>query len=238
MNREVAPLVAGIAMIAFAVCVVIFVAGRADFGGSNPFERTEVAEYLSNIEEGATATRVAFGSAIAIDALLVLLVAATTYSIFRDRSHWLAALALAGFVANAAISGVTDGVGIVATFVADDFVNGGAGGLAPGDPSVRETGRILGMLLVILTQIQVTPFALAELAIGTLLVFAPAGRFNPPRLLGWVSIISGAAGFIAWGTFAADFFFVFLVLNTVGSLILFVGLGGWLVTHAGVTART
>ena len=70
MSREVAPLVAGIAMIAFAVCVVIFVAGRADFGGSNPFERSEVAEYLSNIEEGATATRVAFASGIAIDALL------------------------------------------------------------------------------------------------------------------------------------------------------------------------
>jgi hypothetical protein len=78
-----------------------------------------------------------------MDALLVLPVAATTYSTLRDRSHWLAALALAGFVANAVIAGVTDVVGIVATFVADEFVNGGPGVLAPGDPSVLTVGSLI-----------------------------------------------------------------------------------------------
>jgi hypothetical protein len=234
MNRELGALAGGIAMIAFAVCVVIFVAGRADVGGNDPFERDEVADYLGDIEEGKDATRLAFGFGVVIDAGLVLVLAATTYSLFRDRSHWLAALAMAGFVANAAVSGVTDGVGVITTFVADDFVNGGSG-LAPGDPSVFETGRVLGMMLVTLTQIQVTAFGTAELAFGALLGFSPAGHLNPPRVLGWLAMASGAAGIVGWGVFAAEFFLVFLIISTVGTLVLLLWLGAWLILNRRTT---
>lgn len=232
MSRELAPLAAGIAMIVFAVLVVIFVAGRADVGAGDPFDKADAVEYLEEIEDGKDATRIAFGAGIAIDAFIVLVVAATSYSIFRDRSHWLAALAVAGFVANAAFSGVADCVGIVLTFVADDYVNGGAGDIAARDPSVLATGRTLGMMLVILTQVQITAFGLGELALGLLLTFAPAGNFNPPRLAGWLAIFSAITGFGSWGTLAAEFFLVFPIMSTVGTLILLLWLGAWLIMHS------
>jgi hypothetical protein len=233
MIRDLAPLVAGIAMIMFAVCVVIFVSGRADVGAGDPFDKADAVEYLEEIEDGKDATRIAFGAGIAIDAFIVLIVAATTYTIFRDRSHWLAAIALAGFIANAAFSGVADCLGIVLTFVADDYVNGGAGDIAARDPSVLETGRVLGMMLMMLTQVQVTAFGLAELALGALLVFAPAGSFNPPRLIGWLAIVSAVCGFIGWGVFVAEAFLIFLIISTVGTLILLVWLGVWLILNRG-----
>ncbi len=36
-----AALIGGIALIALAVCLVVFIAGRADIGGNSPSEKTE-----------------------------------------------------------------------------------------------------------------------------------------------------------------------------------------------------
>jgi hypothetical protein len=231
MNRELVPLIAGIAMIAFAVLVVIFVAGRADATAGDPFDEADAVEYLESIEEGKDATRIAFAAGIAIDAFIVLVVAATTYGLFRDRSHWLATIALAGFVANAAFSGVADCVGIVLTFVADDYVNGGAADIAARDASVLHTGRVLGMMLTMLTQVQITAFSLGLVALGTLLTFAPDGGYNPPRFMGWIALLSGVAGYLSWTVFVADIFLIFAIISTVGSLILLLWLGGWLIMN-------
>ena len=224
-------LVGGIAFIAFALCVIAFIAGQPDFTGDDPFEKTEVAGYLTELEDNQQSTRVAFAFGIAIDAFVVLVVASVTLTLFRDRSHMLAALAFAGLVANGAVSGTADALGIVLTFIADDFVNGGPGSLAAGDPTILEVGRAIGMTQRALTSIQVTSFGVAELAIGALLAFAPAGAINPPRFFGWISMISGATAIIAWGVVASDVFFVFLIVNSLGTLVLMFGLGGWLVMN-------
>ena len=226
-----AALIAGVALIIFALLVIVFVAGQADIAGDDPFEKSEVSQFLTTIEKNKAEVRVAFAFAIAIDACIVLVVAAVTYVLFRDRSHLLAALAFAGFVANGAVSGVADGVGLVLTFVADDYVNGGPGNLAAGDSSILEVGRAMGMTLRTLTSIQVTSFGVAQLSLGALLAFAPTGAINPPRIFGWISIVTGAAAIIAWGIVAADWFFLFLILNTLGSLVFMFGLGGWLIMN-------
>lgn len=217
----------GIAMILFALFVVVFVLGRADIR-NDPLQRSEASQYLEEIEDGKVETRIAFGAGIAIDTLIILVIAASAYSLFRDRSHWLAALSACAFVANAALSGAADALGIALTFVAEDYVRGGVSDMAR-DPSVLETGRTLGILLVMLTQVQVTAFSLGALSLGLLLARAPRGRFNPPRIIGWVALIVGAAGYLSWLVFVADVFSAFLLINTVGTLIAFPALGGWLI---------
>src|SRR5687768_9286394 len=115
-------LVAGIVLILFAACVIVLIAGRADFGSHDPFDKAEAADYLTEIQNNKVAMRVAFGSAIVIDAFIVLVTAAVTQILFRDRSTLLTSITFAGLVANAAVSGVADVVGIVLTFVADDYI--------------------------------------------------------------------------------------------------------------------
>ncbi len=87
------------------------------------------------------------------------------------------------------------------------------------------------MIQLALTQIEVTSFGLAELSIGALISFAPRGAINPPRLLGWIALASGAAALIAGGVIASDVFFVFYIINSLGTLVLLFGLGGWLIMN-------
>lgn len=224
-------LIGGIVFVALAVCLVAFIAGRSDVGDDDPWEKTEVAEYLTNIQEHKDGIRVAFGFGIAVDGLILLGVAAIAQNLFRDRSALLASLTFAGFVANAAVSGSADVVGIVLTFVADDYVTGGPGGLVAGDPAVLEVGRALGMTQQAFTQLSVTSFGVAELSIGALLAFAPVGGVNPPRWMGWVAMISGACGILSWGMFASSAFYVPFAINSIGTLVLFFALGGWLILN-------
>ena len=228
---EKTTLVGGIVLILFAACVIVFIAGRADFGSYDPFDKAEVADYLTEIQKNKVATRVAFGSAIVIDAFIVLVTAAVTQILFRDRSTLLTSITFAGLVANAAVSGVADVVGIVLTFVADDYVMGGPGNGGAGSAAVLQIGRVLGMTELMLTHLQVTAFGISQLSLGSLLTFAPAGAINPPTMFGWVSMFSGAAAIVTWGALASDAFLFFVVLNALGSLVFFVGLGGWLILN-------
>jgi hypothetical protein len=223
-------LIGGIAFILFAICVIVFIAGRADVGDHDPFDKTEVSEYLVEIEENQIQTRVAFAAALVIDTFIVLVLAAVTYNLFRDRSQLLAAIMFGALVANSALSGAADVVGIVLTFVADDFVNGGPANSVGGSASL-EVGRVLGMTELMLTHVQITVFGTSQLALGALLAFAPAGAVNPPKILGWLCLLSGLAAIAAWSALAADVFFVLLVANSLGSLVFFVVLGGWLIVH-------
>jgi hypothetical protein len=135
------------------------------------------------------------------------------------------------------VSGVADSLGIVITFVADDFVHGGPANGAAGDPAILEVGRAMGMTLRTLTLIQVTMFGVAQLSLGALLSFARVGAINPPRFFGWLSMATGAAAVIAWGVVVADWVFIFLIINTMGTLVFMFGLGGWLIMNRNLSPR-
>jgi hypothetical protein len=59
-----ATLIGGIALVVFAVLVIVFVAGQASVADDNPFEKTEVADYLIKLDEHKEEVRVGFAFAI------------------------------------------------------------------------------------------------------------------------------------------------------------------------------
>jgi hypothetical protein len=224
--------VAGVVMIVAAILTVITVVlmatGTSD---KDPFTDEDAAEFLTDVHdnEGQLIGSAAVG--ILNDAVFVPLVGVALFILFRDRNPFLATAAMIGIAITAAISLVVDGSNILLTVLAKDFVEGGPEGIAPGDPATLQVGRYVGMITFAFVNVLFTAAGLGFLALGLLLVGAPEGLVNPPRWLGWVAIIAGAAGGLAWLVIAADPFFVFFPIQLVSTLILLLGLGIWLVRH-------
>ncbi len=221
----------GIAFIVLGILLAAFSAGRADVGNDAPWISGEVANYLLNIGRHGDAIRRAFAFGILIDAVVVLIVAVATYRLFRDRNALLAGVAAAAFVANGAVSAVADAVGIALTFVGEDFMRVTSAGTGESPVALLELGRAIGLMQLALTQIECTSFAVAEIALGAIVIWTPFGAINPPRFFGWLAIVTGATGILAWGIVVTKAFVSFLVVNTVGTIALFGTLGGWLVLN-------
>jgi hypothetical protein len=54
---------------------------------------------------------------------------------------------------------------------------------------------------------------------------------NPPRWLGWIAIVTGVAGWLSWFIVLTDAAFVFFPITGLGTLIVLLGVGGWLIAH-------
>jgi hypothetical protein len=223
--------IVGIAMIVLVVLLVIEVAFSATTGDNNPFTKSEVPAFLNDVHDSETEVIVAGAVGIILDGFVSVIVAAGIYVLFRDRNPLLASIAFGGLIANAVLSLIVDGSNILLTQIAADFVKGGPGNIAAGDPSTLELGRYVGMITLAFGNVAATPLGIALLSLGALLVAGPQGIFNPPRWIGWVAMISGASAELAWLVVAADPFFVFFVINLLSSVILLVSLGIWLIRH-------
>jgi hypothetical protein len=139
-----ANLIGGVAMLLMAVCTVIVVALSAvSAGEKDPFDKGEAAAFLTDLADHQDAMVAAGAVGLFSDAIVALVVGAMLFVLFRDRSAVLAPMILAGIVAAAVISATNDVLAMLSTVVADDFVNGGANGVAAGDVSTLELGRFL-----------------------------------------------------------------------------------------------
>lgn len=197
----------------------------------SPFEKDEVAEFLTDINDNEGLLIAAGATGIINDGFLVITVGAALYVLFRDRNPFLATISLVGIASAAAISLVVDISNILLTVIAADYVEGGPGGIPAGDPATLELGRYVGMITFAFVNTLFVPVGVAFLAIGLLLVGAPQGLINPPKWIGWIAIIAGAAAELAWLVVAADPFFVFFPIQLVATLVFLLALGIWLLRH-------
>ena len=227
-----AHLIGGISLLLLAACTAVVVGISGSIGGdADPFDRADGAKFLTDIagHQGAMITVGSIG--LFSDVIVALVAAAMLFVLFRDRSSILATFMLVALAVAGAIAAMTDVLNIMTTVVADDFVSGGAQGVAAGDPSTLELGRFLGMLTFTLYGAINVSFGLGLFALGSVIVFAPKGALNPPRWLGWVALVSAACCWLTPGVFINEVLFVFFPLQLLTSLIVLIGLGGWLVTR-------
>jgi hypothetical protein len=221
---------AGLAMIVAAiltvVAVVLMATGTSD---KNPFEEEDAAEFLTDVNDKEEQLMASAAVGIINDGVFVPLVGVALFILFRDRNPLLATTAMIGIAIGAALALIVDASNLLLTFIAEDYVQGGPEGVAPGDPATLELGRYIGMITFLFVNLLFTPVGLGFLALGLLLVRAPAGLINPPRWIGWVAIISGLSGWLAWLVVAADPFFVFFPVQLLSTLVLLLALGIWLI---------
>ncbi len=224
-------MITGILAILLGIGLMVSLASTVSTGDSDPFNRSETADYLKDIDDNETPIIVGAAAGIVVDGFMGIALAAALYVIFRDRSRLLATMVLAGLLVQSAVSLLVDGNNILLTFVAKDFVSGGPAGVAAGDASSLEVGRYLGMFSLAFTNVVFTALGVGLMALGLLIAQAPAGAINPPRWMGWVAFFAGACAELAWIVVGFDPAFVFFPLNFLASLILLFSLGIWLLMH-------
>lgn len=224
--------VAGFAMILVAILTVVTVgltaAGQSDKG---PFEDDEIVEYLTDVEDKGDLLTAAGIVGIANDGIVIPIIAAAIYVLFRDRNPHLATLTLIAFAMAAAISLIVDISNIMLVAIAKDYVSGGPGGIEANDPSALMLGKYVGMITYAFTNLLFTPLGIGLIAIGAIINWAPQGIVNPPKWIGWVALIAGVACELSWTVVAVDAGLIFFPINLIATLILLVGLGIWLIQH-------
>jgi len=223
--------ITGLVIILLAIGIIVTLGATFSTGDYSPFEKDEVAKYLTDVNDNETAFLITGGVGIAVDGFLGVALAALIYVLFRDRSRLLATVAFAGLLVQSAMSLLVDGNNILLSIIADDFVKGGPTEIAPGDTAVLEVGRYVGMLTFLFTNVLFTSLGLGLLALGILIARAPAGAINPPRWLGWVAVFAGACAELAWLVVVIDPAFVFFIGNFLASIVFLIGLGVWLLMH-------
>lgn len=232
MNLQRTTSLGGLILI-FAAITTLVVVGLTigSTSDKSPFERDEVAEFLTdtNDKEGG----IAAGIAVAIfnDGVMGPLMAAVFYVLFRDRNPLLATITLLAIGVGTTLALMSDAANILLLGIAEDFVKGGAGDVAAGDAASLQLGRFFGALTFVLFNTAFTAYGTALVAIGTLLV-GPAGRLNPPKWLGWLAIVAGLSAWLAWGVVVADPMFVFFPINLLTTTVFSLGLGWWLLQHS------
>jgi hypothetical protein len=223
---------AGIVLLALPIFLVVaIVLNGVSTGDNDPMEKGEVEEFLLEVHDNRDLAIASAGAFVVVDVVVGALVATVLYLLFRDRSNVLALLTFVAFVLNGALSGVVDGIDAGIIVLADDYVDGGAG-LEPGDPAILEIARALSVTSGMVGMVSFTALGLALASLGLLLVMAPEGAVNPPRFFGWVSLIGGVAAFASWLVLLSDAGFIAFAIQGIAGLILFIGLGIWLLRHS------
>ncbi|HET8943373.1 MAG TPA: DUF4386 family protein [Dehalococcoidia bacterium] len=220
--------VAGCALLLLIVALIVNVVCSASFSDKSPFERDEVEEYLTDLNDNETEVIGAAASSIIVDSFVGPLAGIAGYLLFRQRQRLLATTFLGFLLVGAAVSLVADAVGIGNLIIAKDFADGGPAGIAAGDSTITEVGRALGMTQFALTQAGFSAISVAILALGALISFAPERGVVPPRWIGWLLVLSGVSGLLGWIVVVADFGFVFFIIAGLSQLIGLASLGVWL----------
>lgn len=226
-----ATFIGGLAMVLLALSTVaVVVLTATSMGEADPFNRSEVAEFLTDVNDNRTSVFATAAVGFINDGVIAMVVAAMFFLLFRDRSPVLATMAMVGVAAGATISLISDLNTVMLGIVARDFAEG-SGTIPATDSSAFEVGRLLGMISMAIGLVMLTPIGLGLVSVGWLIARAPAGAVNPPRWLGWVAIVSGSTCWLAWLVVANEAFFVFFPINLLTTLVFLIGTGSWLITR-------
>jgi len=223
--------VAGVTLLLLVALVIVnTVLVTAAVGDADPLKRGDIEGMLRDINDNEALYFLGIAFSIATDAVVLLAAAAMLYLVLRDRSRVLAMLGFAGLLASGIAFLAADTASLTVGVLAADFVEkGGAGGIAAGDPVILQSARAVAALQGLADSIGNTALGFGLLALGSLLAWAPAGEVNPPRWLGGLAILSGLAMLLSWVAAAnEDVGIVIVSIGIIGTLLLLVILGGWL----------
>lgn len=212
-----------------ALAIIALVLETVALGDADPMARGDIEDALRDINDNEAVYFL--GTAVDIaDEVVVLAAAALLYLVFRDRSRALALFGAFGLVAAGVAFLAADTAELTVGLLAADFVEeGGAGGIAAGDPVILQSARAVAAFEGLADLIGLTTLAFGVLALGSLLAWAPDAEANPPRWLGGLAVLSGLALLLTWIVAAAEAVGITLsLIGLIGSLLWLVILGGWL----------
>jgi Domain of unknown function (DUF4386) len=226
--------VAGIALVLLTVLIVmnvVFV--MTAVGVADQTARGDIEGLLRDIRDHQASYFFGTACSVAVDAVVVEAAGAMLYLVLRDRSRTLALLGFVGFLVAGIAFLAADAANLTLGLLAADFVEkGGAGSIPAGDPVILQSARAVGIFGGVLEPIGSTAIAFGFLAFGALLIRAPQGTVNPPRLLGALSVIAGLALLLGWTRAAnADVGDVIATVGYVGGPLWFLILGAWLLNQ-------
>jgi len=225
---------AGVAMLALvALVVVVIIVPTAVTGDADPTKRSEIEGILRDIHENEALFFSGIAADVASNVLLFAVVAPVAYLLFRDRSPLLAMVGFASFLAAGVIFLVGNAATISAAFMAADFVEeGGAGAIPAGDPAILQSARSMALVAAFIEPVGSTGVAVALLALGAVMAWAPRGELNPPRWFGGFAMLGGTAMLGGWiGAVSDDAGLALITAGYIVALVWFVLLGGWLIVQ-------
>jgi hypothetical protein len=217
--------VAGTLLLLLAVLSIAgFVAGTP-LGEVDPFARTDVEQMLRTIHDH-------FGLWVSslvpfvVQDVLIVATAALLYIAFRDRSRALALVAAFASLGGSVALMLHEVGAMTLAFLSADAV--GQAGTVVADPMILATARAVAVGQALSALVGQTLLGVGVLCIGTLIAWAPEGRANPPRWLGFLGLMAGL-GMIATWSFLTNHLVgggVTLLAET-GLVVMFAVLGVW-----------
>lgn len=214
-----------------ALIIVNIVLTTAVLGDAQAADRGDIEGILTDIHDNKALYFSGVAFSVAADAFVLPVAAALLYLLFRERSRALALVGLVGFLAASAAFLIADSTSLVAAVLSNDFAaDGGAGGIAAGDPVILQSARTVGIVSEAIEIVASMPIALALLSLGYLITYAANAEVNPPRWVGVLAIVTGLAMILSWiGAASEDVGLVVITVGYIGALLWFAILGGWLI---------
>ncbi len=222
--------VAGISLLLLALGIILSIVFDVATTDADPFERSEVEEFLRDINGNEASAILATIADLAIDAAIGIAAAVGLYLVFRERNRLLALFGFA-LIFGGSIAFIAADAGTVPLIVlAEDFVEkGGAGGISTGDDVILQTARAIAIWQIAVELTAFTALGAGILAFGSLIAWTPAGaQANPPRWIGWLAVLAGVTTVPVWLIAASDVFFFLFVVGGIALLIFLIILGIWL----------
>lgn len=224
---------AGVVLLVFAALLVVSIA-LGSTTTANPLARGETEEMLRDMNDDETLTGVLSAVNVASDTVVLVVLAGALYVAFRDRSPALAVLGALSFAAASVAFALTDATGVALQYLAADFTSeGGAAGVAAGDPAILQSARVLALPAFLGVLVALTFVGVGLLSFGLLIATAPEGELNPPRWMGFLAAASGLVAFFGWIVVADwETGMAVVAVAMVGIVAFAVVLGGWLLARA------
>lgn len=225
--------IAGVILLLLVVCQLLGFLLGAPAMDADPLKKGDAAKLLNDFHDHETLTAFSGLFNLAVDAALSIAAAAVIYLLFRSRDRVLAMFAAFFILAAGIVFVAGDAANTSLIFVADDYVNGGAGGIAAGSDTMLELGRIIYLFAGVIFQTGFATLGLGFIASGLLISVSPEGGVtNLPRWIGWPAVAGGILIIASALVFVTTGLFFLAIIGMLLSLIWLVLLGGWLILMA------
>ncbi len=223
--------IAGVTLLLLALGIILSIVFSLGITDADPFERDEVEEFLSDINDNEGLAIAATIVDVATDAAIGIAAAACLYLVFRERNRLLALFGFALIVGGSIAFMAGDAASVPLIVLAQDFVEkGGPGSIAAGDDVILQTARAVAIWSFVIDQIAITAIGVGLIAFGSLIAWTPAGAGPvPPRWLGGLAVFAGLVTILSWiGAASNDVGFVLFIVGGIATLLFLIVLGGWL----------
>ena len=191
--------ITGIVLLLLPILSIAGFIAAAPIGELDPFSRGEIVMLLTAINGNFWLFITSLVPFVITDVIVLPAIGILIFLIFKDRSHFLALLCTFGFIVAAGAFIIHEVGAMILPFLATDFlVEGGANGIAVGNPIILEIGRTISIMQAMAALFGQTAMGLGITSISALIIWAPKGDRNPPRFLGILGIIAGVGNIVTW----------------------------------------